>query len=63
MSEYYMNDGTPSGWTDDEWQDFEEYMECLSDEEYAAEIKWIESLAQAKMEGKNIVENQSYYLV
>lgn len=63
MSEFVMNDGTPSGWTSEEWDDFEEYMECLSDEEYVQEIKWIESLAQAKIEGKNIIINESYYLM
>ena len=63
MSEYVTNDGAPSGWTEEEWNDFEDYLECLSDEEYALEIKWIESVAQVKMEGKNISTIESYYLM
>ena len=56
-----MNGGAPDGWTDKEWEDFEEHLMCLSDEDYLLEIKWIESLAQAKMEGKNLVANESYF--
>lgn len=63
MSDFLMNDGTPTGWTVEEWEDFEEYLECLSDEEYEVELRWLESVAQAKMEGKFITENDSYYLM
>jgi hypothetical protein len=63
MSEFLMNDGRPSGWTEEEWNDFEEYMECLSDEEYELEMKWLESLAQVKMQGKEISTIQTNYLM
>ena len=62
MSELVYDDGA-SSWTDEEWDDFEDYLMCLSDEEYEIEMKWIESIANAKMEGKTIVENESNYLM
>jgi hypothetical protein len=55
--------GTPIGWTEEEWDDFEDYLMCLSNEEYLAEITWIESVARAKMEGKNICQNDSYFMM
>ena len=63
MSEFVMNDGAPSGWTDEEWDDFEDYLMCLSDEEYALEMKWIESMAQVRMNGKVISSIESSYMM
>ena len=44
--------------TDDEYEDFsefDEYMESLSDVEREAEEKWVEAIALAIMQGKNAV--------
>ena len=51
----------PNGWTEEELQDFMEYLSEMSDEELQFELKLIESLGEAKKMGKNIVFNDSIY--
>lgn len=52
---------TPKGWTDEEWDDFEEYFASLSCQEQEIELKLLESMGKVKKMGKIIVPNDSYY--
>ena len=48
--------------TDDdfeEFSEFDEYLESLSDEEYSGEVKWLEAIALAVSQGKNVVRNDA----
>jgi hypothetical protein len=47
--------------TQEEWQEYEEYLEELTDEELKIELQWLESIGQAKKRGSTIVPNESYY--
>jgi hypothetical protein len=58
-----MNTDTPNGWSDSEWQEYNEYLQCLSDEDLQVELSWIETLCQVKKSGKTIVANESEYLI
>ena len=35
----------------------DDYMQSLSDEEFNEEVKWVEAIALAITEGKNVVKN------
>lgn len=52
---------TPKGWSDEEWDDYEEYLQELSDKEIEIELKFLKALGKVKKQGKNIIPNQSYY--
>ena len=46
--------------SDDDYEDFcefDDYMQNLSDDEYNAEVKWVEAIALAISQGKNVVKN------
>ena len=45
----------------DEMDEFSEHMETLSDEEYNSELQWLDSIAIAIQEGKNVVPNPARY--
>ena len=47
--------------TAEEWQEYEEYLAELTDEELKIELKWLETIGKAKKRGSTIVQNQSYY--
>jgi len=37
--------------TKEEWQEYSEYLDDLSDEELKIELKWLESVGKAKQRG------------
>ena len=41
----------------EEFCEFDDYMQSLSDEEFDEEVKWVEAIALAITEGKNVVKN------
>lgn len=45
----------------EEWQEYEEYLAELTDEELKIELQWLETIGKAKKRGSTIVQNQSYY--
>jgi hypothetical protein len=47
--------------TTQEWQEYEEYLQELTDEELKIELKWLESIGQAKRRGSTVVPNESLY--
>jgi len=51
----------PKGWSDEDWDDYEEYLQNLSAKEIEIELKLLQSLGKAKKEGKNIVPNETFY--
>ena len=51
----------PKGWSDEDWDDYEEYLQNLSAKEIEIELKLLHSLGKAKKEGKNIVPNETFY--
>jgi hypothetical protein len=46
---------TPNNWSDEDWYEFEEYLSGLSCQEFENELKFMESLGEAKKSGKNVV--------
>lgn len=52
---------TPKGWTNEEWQDFEEYFQSLTCQEKEIELKSLIALGEAKRLGKNVVTIEQYY--
>jgi len=53
----------PTNWSNEEWDDYEDYLMSLSKEEFDIEIKMLESLGEAKKSGKNLVVNESFYIM
>jgi hypothetical protein len=47
--------------TQEEWEDYEEYLEGLTDEEVRIELEWLKSIGMAKQRGCTVVPNESYY--
>lgn len=45
----------------EEWEDYEEYLHDLSQEELKIELQWLASVGEAKRRGSFIVPNESYY--
>lgn len=45
----------------EEWEDYNEYLAELTDEELKIELEWLETIGKAKKRGSTIVQNQSYY--
>jgi hypothetical protein len=45
--------------TSEEWQEYSEYLDCLSDEEFNIEMEWLKSVGKAKKRGSfmSIEEN------
>ena len=39
----------------EEWEEYEEYLAELTDEELKIELEWLESIGQAKKRGNTIV--------
>ena len=37
--------------TQDEWEEYAEYLDDLSDEEFKIELQWLESVGKAKQRG------------
>jgi hypothetical protein len=51
----------PKGWSDEDWDDYEEYLQNLSAKEIEIELKLLNSLLKSKKDGKNIVPNETFY--
>ena len=45
----------------EEWEEYEEYLQELTDEELNIELQWLASVGEAKKRGSFIVPNESYY--
>lgn len=45
--------------THDEWEEYSEYLDELTDEEFNIELAWLESIGKAKQRGSvvSIIEN------
>lgn len=52
---------TPKGWTDDDWYDFEEYLQSLPPQDLKNELQWLETIGNAKQSGKNLVCIEQFY--
>lgn len=47
--------------TSEEWQEYEEYLAELTDEELKIELKWLESIGKAKRRGSTVVAVEQFY--
>mgnify|MGYP006297710549 CR=1 FL=1 len=45
----------------EEWEEYEEYLSELTDEELKIELQWLQSIGEAKKRGSTVVPNNSYY--
>jgi hypothetical protein len=45
----------------EEWEEYEDYLQELTSEELKIELQWLESIGQAKKRGSTVVQNESYY--
>jgi hypothetical protein len=52
---------TPKDWSDEDWDDYEEYLSGLNCQELEIELQLLKSLGKAKKMGKIIVPNDSLY--
>lgn len=45
--------------TEEEWEEYAEYLDALTDEEFNIEIEWLKSIGKAKQRGSvvSIIEN------
>jgi hypothetical protein len=46
--------------TQDEWEEYSEYLDELSDEEFHIEMQWLESIGKAKQRGSIITSVENY---
>ena len=46
--------------TADEWQEYEDYLMDLTDEELRIELKWLDSVGKAKMRGSVVTSVENY---
>lgn len=47
--------------TNEEWEEYQEYLNELSDDEFQIEMQWLQSIGEAKQRGSTVVPNNSYY--
>ena len=45
----------------EEWEEYSEYLDELTNEEFEIEMKWLQSIGEAKQRGSTVVQNNSYY--
>ena len=45
----------------EEWEEYNNYLAELTDDELKVELEWLETIGRAKRRGSTIVQNQSYY--
>lgn len=48
--------------SDDEWEEYAEYLDELTDEEFEIELKWLESIGRAKQRGSIVTSVENYTL-
>jgi hypothetical protein len=60
---FMTDDGSPipNGWTEEEWDEFQEYFESLSCQEQEIELKSMMAIGKAKKLGKNVIAIEQYY--
>ena len=46
--------------TQDEWQEYADYLDELTDEEFQIELKWLESIGKAKQRGSIVSSVENY---
>lgn len=46
--------------TNEEWQEYSEYLDELTDEEFEIELQWLESIGNAKKRGSIITSVENY---
>jgi hypothetical protein len=46
--------------TTEEWQDYNEYLAKLTDEELKIELSWLESVGKAKKRGSSVSSIENY---
>lgn len=44
----------------EEWQEYSEYLDDLTDEEFEIELQWLESIGKAKKRGSVVISAESY---
>jgi hypothetical protein len=49
----------PKGWSDEDWDDYEEYLQNLSAEELEIELQWLKSVGIAKERGSTVAFTQT----
>ena len=47
--------------TVEEWEEYQEYLDELTDDEFEIELQWLQSIGEAKMRGSTVVPNYSQY--
>ena len=47
--------------TGEEWEEYQDYLDGLTDEQLQIELQWIRSIGEAKKRGSTVVPNYSYY--
>ena len=45
--------------TNEEWQEYEEYLTTLTESELEIELEWLKSVGIAKRRGSTVTSNQS----
>jgi hypothetical protein len=45
--------------TRDEWEDYEEYLQTLNEEELQIELDWLKSVGIAKQRGSTVTSTQT----
>jgi hypothetical protein len=45
----------------EEWEEYQDYLNELTDDEFEIEMKWLQSIGEAKQRGSTVVQNNSYY--
>ena len=48
--------------THDEWEDYADYLDDLSDEEFQIELAWLESVGKAKQRGSVVSSVENFTL-
>lgn len=47
--------------TQEEWEEYADYLDELSSEELKIEMEWLKSIGEAKKRGSTVVQYDSYY--
>jgi hypothetical protein len=48
--------------SNEEWQEYEEYLASLTDEELQIELKWLDSVGKAKKRGSIVTSVENFTL-
>lgn len=53
----------PKGWNNETWNEYSSYLQNLTSEELKTELELLQLLGEAKKEGKNIIPNETFYIM